>query len=96
MLFGHRSVQLQLGQVSVQPGQPLLRIYAERAAELEGDGLDEKVHADIGVYGRGLDRSARSTMSASPAKGAVSLSVMTISRQPASCAISASTHVMRE
>lgn len=53
MLFGHRSVQLQLGQVSVQPGQPLLRIYAERAAELEGDGLDEKVHADIGVCGRG-------------------------------------------
>ena len=96
MLFGHRSVQLQLGQVSVQPGQPLLRIHAERAAELKGDDLDEEVHTDVGVRGCGAGEVGEQHDVRAPAKGAVSLSVMTISRQPALCAISASTHVMRE
>lgn len=90
------SVQVQLREIVVDAGEPLLRVDAQNAAHLEGDGLNEEIYPEVGIDGRGTGKSASSTMSAPAAMGAVSLSVMATRRQRASRAICASTQDIRE
>ena len=47
---------MQLRQVVVHAGQPLLGKDTQLAADLEGDGLHQKVHTQIGVDGGGAGK----------------------------------------